>query len=121
MDHLKFLNVYECFISCMHATCPANVILLYYIILKYLGRSLNYEASDYENVSIFLTFSSLRFPLLKHPPMYVLHIQSRMEYTKHEASCLVGHIRIDIMIVVERRSTLAEFRTLDIVELVRCS
>jgi hypothetical protein len=45
------------YISCMRATCPANIILLYYITLKYLARFLNYEAAGYYNVSILVTFS----------------------------------------------------------------
>jgi len=73
----------------MHATCPANVIFLYYNTLKYLARVLNYEAPCYYNVSILVTFFfffSLRCPVLIHPPVCGLQVQSQTEYAEQKAS-----------------------------------
>jgi hypothetical protein len=74
------------YISFMRATCPANIILLYYNTLKYLARGLNYEAACYYDVFIFVTFFFLRFPALKYPPVCVLHVQSQTEYAEQKAS-----------------------------------
>jgi len=104
----------------MHATCLANIILLYYVTHKYLARGLNCGAAGHYDVSILVTFSSLGCPVLSHPPLCALRAQSvTVTVCRTKGVFLVGDI---IVFVVERRSaTLSEFWKLVTVEMVLCN
>jgi hypothetical protein len=95
------------YISCMRATCPANIILLYHTALKYLARVLNYEAAGYYNVFILGTFSFFKLSCSQTSRSVCPSCAVNNGVCRTKGFFLVGDF---IIFVVERRSaTLAEF------------